>query len=56
MEIVGVLPEYVVKVEELPFVHRDPFDRVIVATAMCENMTIVTADENIRKYDVACLW
>lgn len=35
IEIVGVLPEYIKKVEELPYIHRDPFDRLIIATALC---------------------
>jgi len=34
----------------LPFLHRDPFDRVIVALAQERGLTILTADENIRKY------
>jgi len=40
----------------LPLLHRDPFDGIIVATALLENMTIVTADENIQKYDVPWVW
>ncbi|MCL2047557.1 MAG: type II toxin-antitoxin system VapC family toxin [Defluviitaleaceae bacterium] len=56
IELITVLPQYVEAVERLPYIHRDPFDRIIVATAMCENMYIVTADENIRAYDVKCMW
>ena len=37
-------------IESLPMFHRDPFDRLIVAAAVVNNMTIVTADENICKY------
>jgi len=40
----------------LPLIHRDPFDGIIIATALVENMSIITADENIRKYDVAWVW
>jgi len=40
----------------LPLLHRDPFDGIIIATAMLEKMTIVTADENIQKYDVLWTW
>lgn len=36
----------------LPEVHRDPFDRMLVAQAMVENMTIVTRDPLIADYDV----
>jgi PIN domain nuclease of toxin-antitoxin system len=35
---------------------RDPFDRLLIATATSEDMTIVTADENIRSYDVRWIW
>jgi len=54
-----VLPIYQPHLEQLtrlPFHHRDPFDRLLVATAQAEGMTIVTRDENIRKYDVRVLW
>jgi len=43
-------------VETLPFIHRDPFDRLLIATAMAENMTILTADEIIKQYDVPSVW
>ena len=34
----------------LPALHRDPFDRVIVALAQTHGFTVLTSDENIRKY------
>ena len=40
----------------LPFYHRDPFDRLIIATAKSESITILTTDENIQKYDVEWVW
>jgi PIN domain nuclease of toxin-antitoxin system len=41
----------------LPPVHRDPFDRVIVALAHARAVTVLTSDENIRKYPgVTTLW
>jgi PIN domain nuclease of toxin-antitoxin system len=40
----------------LPLLHRDPFDGIIIATALLQNMTIVTTDENIQKYDVPWVW
>ena len=42
--------------EELPSIHRDPFDRLIIATAISEQMTVVTADENIARYNVPRIW
>jgi len=36
--------------------HKDPFDRLLIATALTEDFTIVTADENIHKYKVNWIW
>lgn len=38
---------------ELPMHHRDPFDRMLVAQAQIERLTLVTADARITQYDVA---
>ena len=54
--LLPVMPLHVEIVETLPFYHRDPFDRLLTATAMVEPMTILTADENIKKYDVQTAW
>jgi len=48
--------EYLRKLSYLPPHHKDPFDRLLVATAITENITLITADENIHKYDAAFLW
>lgn len=39
----------------LPMIHRDPFDRMLVAQAQCENLTLVTRDPNCQRYEVAIL-
>ena len=43
-------------VAELPPIHRDPFDRVLVAQARAEKLAIVTGDADIGKYDVEVVW
>jgi len=48
--------EYLHLIPDLPEYHKDPFDRLLIATAKTENMTLITIDENIHKYDAACLW
>lgn len=40
---------------ELPSIHRDPFDRMLIAQASAEKMTIVTADRRIQQYPVSTL-
>lgn len=39
----------------LPLLHRDPFDRLLVAQARVEGRTLVTADAQVRAYDVATM-
>ena len=41
---------------ELQDHHRDPFDRLLVATALRANAMILTPDEAIRRYPVSCRW
>jgi len=48
--------EYLRQIPALPNHHKDPFDRLLVATAVAEGMTLVTIDENIHMYDVPWLW
>jgi PIN domain nuclease of toxin-antitoxin system len=54
--ILQINEPYLIKLASLPFLHRDPFDRLLVATAIVEDMTILTADESIRQYDVRWVW
>ena len=42
--------------ESLPPIHHDPFDRMLMAQALADDLTLVTADETIRSYPVATLW
>jgi len=41
---------------DLPLIHRDPLDRIIVATAVRDQLTILTADRTIPRYPVTTLW
>jgi PIN domain nuclease of toxin-antitoxin system len=40
----------------LPTIHRDPFDRMLVAQAQIEGLPILTADPAISRYDVETIW
>lgn len=40
----------------LPLIHRDPFDRLLVAIAAVEDLTLLTDDHWLRKYPVATAW
>ena len=56
IEIIDLKGSYFKTIESLPFIHRDPFDRIIIATSINENLTIITHDENIQKYNVSWVW
>lgn len=40
-------------ITSLPPIHRDPFDRILVAQAVTEHLTLVTADETVARYSAA---
>ena len=54
--LLAITAEHIERLESLPFHHRDPFDRILIASAMAENMSLITADGNIQKYDVPWIW
>ena len=43
-------------VRQLPDLHRDPIDRIVIAQAIEADMTLVTSDETMRRYPVTTLW
>ncbi len=46
----AIHPSHIVRVASLPWVHRDPFDRLLVAQALDEQMTLLTADKTLKGY------
>jgi PIN domain nuclease of toxin-antitoxin system len=51
----AIAVEHAVLSAELPAHHRDPFDRLLVAQAIIEDLTLVTSDPEMRRYEVAIL-
>jgi PIN domain nuclease of toxin-antitoxin system len=51
----NITAEHGIVAGRLPLIHRDPFDRMLVAQARVENLTLATRDADIQKYDVAVL-
>jgi PIN domain nuclease of toxin-antitoxin system len=51
-----ITPQHAERAGGLPLLHADPFDRMLIAQAQIEGMTLVTVDEKIRLYPVAQLW
>ena len=56
IEPLPVDEEAALHVAKLPDLHRDPFDRILVAQAIAAGLVLVTPDEPIRQYPVRALW
>lgn len=54
-EVLDVTIDHALAVVDLPNHHSDPFDRMLVAQALFEGLTIVTQDPKIHRYEVAVL-
>ena len=50
------ISKYIENTKTLDFIHRDPFDRLLISCAQCENLTIITRDTIIPKYNVNTVW
>jgi PIN domain nuclease of toxin-antitoxin system len=48
--LLPVLPEHAAAVENLPLLHADPFDRLLVAQALTEPLHLLTRDETVARY------
>jgi PIN domain nuclease of toxin-antitoxin system len=51
-ELLDINYKHITKLAELPLIHRDPFDRMLVAQTIHENLSLVTNDLEIMKYNV----
>jgi PIN domain nuclease of toxin-antitoxin system len=56
IELLPIDLRHVLRLVGLPMVHRDPFDRLLVAQAKAEGMAIITADRLVAAYDVQIIW
>lgn len=54
--VLGLSFEHVLRLEALPLHHRDPFDRILVAQSLEEDLPIVTADPLLAKYSANLIW
>lgn len=55
IELVPIKFEHTAYVNKLPFHHKDPFDRMIVAQAVCESYDLLSCDDKFDKYLVSSL-
>jgi PIN domain nuclease of toxin-antitoxin system len=55
-DILPVAPKHAARLTNLPFHHRDPFDRLIIAQALVEQVEIVSSDQQFDAYPVTRIW
>jgi PIN domain nuclease of toxin-antitoxin system len=56
LRVLPVTLAHALAVEGLPPIHKDPFDRVLIAQANVEGAELVSADHVVRQYPVSVLW
>lgn len=56
IDILSIKPFHLDKIRQIPQIHGDPFDRLIISQAITENLVIITKDETIPQYNVKVLW
>lgn len=54
--LLPITPQHILTNTMLPFHHRDPFDRLIIAQAHREGFTVISKDSAFHKYDVNIIW
>lgn len=52
IEILPIKSQYLERIQALPMIHSDPFDRLIISTALEEDLTLITQDAKVVQYDV----
>ena len=56
LEILPIKAEHAYHVETLPFHHKDPFDRMIIAQCIVEKISVISSDAAFDAYDLKRLW
>jgi PIN domain nuclease of toxin-antitoxin system len=56
LNVLNIALAHIYQLQALPFHHNDPFDRLIIAQSVLENMTLISVDEKFKAYDVSVLW
>jgi PIN domain nuclease of toxin-antitoxin system len=56
MVVMPILLTHALAIETLPLIHKDPFDRLLIAQAKVETMPIISRDENFGAYSIEVEW
>lgn len=56
VKLLPVTAEHVLRIESLPLHHRDPFDRMLIAQSLEEELPLVTSDAIFQRYGMNLIW
>jgi PIN domain nuclease of toxin-antitoxin system len=56
LSLLGIESQHISALSRLPWNHRDPFDRLLIAQAQVEGLTLVSGDAHFPKYGISLLW
>ena len=56
LELLPVRVEHAFRLNSLPLLHRDPFDRMLLAQSLEENMPLLSGDAKLRQYSAQVIW
>ena len=56
LNILNIVLPHIYQLQALPFHHNDPFDRLIIAQSVLEDMTLISFDEKFKAYGISVLW
>ncbi len=56
IELLEIQPEHLDELAKLPFHHKDPFDRLIIAQSLAESIPVITKDGAFKTYQTNILW
>jgi PIN domain nuclease of toxin-antitoxin system len=56
LEVLPIRLEHIFSLQQLPLLHKDPFDRLLIVQAQMEGLTLLSKDTAFADYDVAVVW
>jgi len=56
LQLLSITADHIYALEALPYHHRDPFDRLLIAQASQDGLQLITHDANIKKYSIKTFW
>lgn len=56
LEILLIAANHAMAIRSLPLIHKDPFDRMLIAQTLAENAVLLSCDRNIHQYPIQVIW